>query len=58
MKIYYINSNVNELFYLRYFLLYILNFISFENLRFINDNILSIYYNAYIIRDLFHNNVK
>ena len=58
MKIYYINSNAGELFYLQYFLLYIFNFISFDDLRFINDNILSIYYNVYIIRDLFYNNIK
>ena len=58
MKIYYINSNFGELFYLRYLLLHIFNFIFFDDLRFIDDNILFIYYNVYIIRDLFHNNVE
>ena len=58
MKIYYINLNVGELFYLRYLLLYVFNFIFFDNLRFINNNILFIYYNIYIIRGLLYNNVE
>ena len=57
-NIYYINSNVRKLFYLRYLLLNISNSIFFENLRTINENVISIYYNVYTIKELLHNNVE
>ena len=55
---YYINSNVDELFYLRYLFLHLSNSILFENLRFINNIFFFFYYNVYIVKNLFHNNVK
>ena len=58
-RIYYINSNVKKkLFYLRYLLLNVSNSIFFENLRTINENVISIYYNVYTIKKLLHNDVE
>ena len=57
-RIYYINSNVSKLFYLRYLLSNIISSLFFEDLRIINDSIISIFYSIYIIRDLLYNNVK
>ena len=58
VHIYYINSNVKKLFYLHYLLLNVSNSIFFENLRTINENIILIYYNVYIIEKLLYNDVK
>ena len=58
MRIYYINFNANELYYLRFLFLNISNFLFYKNLRTINDNLFSNYYIVYIIKDFTHNNVE
>ena len=58
MKIYYINFNANELYYLYFLLLNVLSFLFYENLRTINDNLLLNYYVVYIIKNLMYNNVE
>ena len=58
IRIYYINSSAEKLFYLRYLLLNVLNSIFFKNLRTINEKVISIYYNVYIIKKLLYNDVE
>ena len=58
MKIYYINFNAGELYYLHFLFLNISNFLSYKNLRTINDNFLLSYYVVYIIKDFTHNNAE
>ena len=58
MKIYHINFNANEFFYLYLFLLNISNYIFFKILRTMNNDLYSIYYIVYIIKDLIYNNIE
>ena len=57
-RMYYINPSAGELFYLRYLLLNVPNPVSFENLRTMNDNIISTFHGVCTARDLLHNDVE
>ena len=58
MRIYYINLNANEFYYLRFLFLNISNFLFYKNLRILNDDFFLNYYVIYIIKNLIYNNVK
>ena len=58
MKIYYINFNANELYYLRFLFFNILSSLSYKNFQTINSNLFLNYYVVYITKYFTHNNVE
>ena len=57
-RIYYINFNANEFYYLRFLFLNVSSFSFYKNLRTINDDLFSNYYIVYIIKDFTYNNIE
>lgn len=57
-RMYYINPNAGELFYLRYLLLNVPSPKSFEDLRTVNGDILSTYHGACVARGLLQNDAE